>query len=276
MNEYLTSFSAEGFNVHKEKHGEEQDKKQKFETLVKSLTDYCRQLNKFSVVVEKITKYSIKAESKQIKIQGHVLSVKNEFALTKTIFKNELNKSLLTDYQIADINNLTPSNLFRSRFKNNQLGNQKGNSPTYKYIGDNIHSRFSKSNEVSYKIITSDGKDFEKLSPGLKTAVILELIINFEEDDAPLIIDLVKSIKNNKRKKQIIFVSHNATIPMAGDAQNLILCENNGEKITIKSSPLEGKIGGKSAVDHVAKITDGGKPSVKKRFKKYDLKQFKD
>jgi len=116
------------------------------------------------------------------------------------------------------------------------------------------------------------------------------LIINFEDDDAPLIIDqpednlatsyingdLVKSIKNNKRKKQIIFVSHNATIPMSGDAQNLILCENIGGKITIRSSPLEGKIDDKNAVDYVAKITDGGKSSVKKRFKKYDLKQFKN
>jgi len=274
----------------KEKHGEDQEKRQKFETLMESLTSYCYQLNKFNAAVEKITNYSIKVESNQVEIQGHVLSVKNEFALTKTIFHTELNKLLLDDEQISDIDNLVPGNLFRNKFKNNQSGSQRGSSPTYKYIKDNIHSKFSKSDEVNYKIKTSDGRDFEKLSPGLKTSVILELVINFEEDDAPLIIDqpednlatsyingdLVKSIKNNKRKKQIIFVSHNATIPMSGDAQNLILCENEGGKITIKSSPLEGKIGDKNAVDYVAKITDGGKSSVKKRFKKYNLKQFKN
>lgn len=273
-----------------EKHGEEQNKSQKFEKLLDLLTNYYFQLNKFNTTLKKITGYSIKAESKQIEIQGNILSVENEFALTKSLFIKELNNFLLDEFEIANIDQLHPSDLFRSKFKNNESGAQRGSSPTYKYIKENINSKFIKRNKVNYKITTADGRDFDKLSPGLKTATILELVINFESDDAPLIIDqpednlatsyingaLVKSIKNNKRNKQIIFVSHNATIPMAGDAQNIILCENNGGKITIRSGPLEGKIGGKNVVDYVAKITDGGKPSVKKRFKKYDLKQFKD
>jgi len=115
------------------------------------------------------------------------------------------------------------------------------------------------------------------------------LILGWSKDNAPLIIDqpednlatgyinrgLLESIKRCKSKKQIILVSHNATIPILGDAQNIIMCENRDNKITIKSNPLEGAIDGVCVVDLVAEITDGGKASVKKRFKKYNLKKFR-
>ncbi|KAB2868336.1 MAG: ATPase, partial [Bacteroidales bacterium] len=134
----------------------------------------------------------------------------------------------------------------------------------------------------------NDNRNFEKLSAGWKTSVILDLMLGYEGDMAPLIIDqpednlatkyinegLIKAIKNIKTKKQIILVSHNATIPMLGDAQNVILCKNKENTITIKSARLEGKLDSKSIVDHIAEITDGGKSSIKKRVKKYNLKKF--
>lgn len=274
----------------KERDGEEQDKKQKFEKLIELLKDYYQELNKFKYLLKEIVDYSIEPTEKKIKIGDYILSTENKFELTKIVFQEELNKFLLADKTISDVENIFPSDLFRKNFANNQKGSQEGTMPSYRYIKDNIYSKFSSRNKVNRKIKISDGRDFKELSPGLKTAVVLELIINFKGDDAPLIIDqpednlatsyingaLVKSIQNNRQKKQIIFVSHNATIPMAGDAQNIILCENNKGEINIKSAPLEGKINGKNVVDYVAEITDGGKSSVKKRFKKYDLKKFKE
>lgn len=144
-------------------------------------------------------------------------------------------------------------------------------------------------NRKQYRIITKEGKNFEQLSAGWKTSVILDLILGWESDIAPLIIDqpednlatgyinkgLISAIKKCKIKKQIILVSHNATIPMLGDAQNVILCKNNDNTISIKSNPLEGQIDGDSVVDLIAEITDGGKPSIRKRIKKYNLKNFR-
>jgi len=63
---------------------------------------------------------------------------------------------------------------------------------------------------------------------------------------------------------------------MLGDAQNVILCKNKANKITIRSDPLEGVIYGTRVVDHVARITDGGKASIKKRVKKYNLKSYRE
>ena len=85
---------------------------------------------------------------------------------------------------------------------------------------------------------------------------------------------LVTAIKQVKKKKQIILVSHNATIPMMADAQTIVYCQNKSSKITIKSAAMEGEIDSQKVVDLIAKITDGGKASIKKRVKKYDLKRF--
>ena len=138
-------------------------------------------------------------------------------------------------------------------------------------------------------IVTRDNIEFDKLSPGWKTAVILDLIFNNTSDYAPLIIDqpednlassylngeLITSIQKTKQKRQVIIVSHNATIPMLGDAQNVIVCKNVGGIITIKNAALEEQIDGKDVVDIVAKLTDGGKTAIKKRFKKYNLKKYR-
>lgn len=83
-------------------------------------------------------------------------------------------------------------------------------------------------------------------------------------------------IKRIKEDKQVILVSHNATIPMLGDAQNLIICENIDGKIFINSGTLESEIKGKKVLDWIAELTDGGKPSIKKRVKKYNFRSYKE
>ena len=139
-------------------------------------------------------------------------------------------------------------------------------------------------------LVVYDGKDFDNLSPGWKTAVILDIMLKYDKDNAPLIIDqpednlantyinqdLIKGIKIAKRNKQIIMVSHNATIPMLGDAQNIILCRNINDKIIIRSANLEGSIDNKLVIDYIAEITDGGKKAIKKRFKKYNFKKYRE
>ena len=57
-------------------------------------------------------------------------------------------------------------------------------------------------------------------------------------------------------------------------AQNIIICTNEGNKITIRSASLEGTIKGKAVLEYIAEQTDGGKASIKKRVKKYNLKKF--
>ncbi len=158
----------------------------------------------------------------------------------------------------------------------------------YNDFATRVYNAFKDRNITDFTIITQDGKDFNDLSAGWKTSVLLDLILGYNHDFAPIIIDqpednlatkyinegLVRAIKDVKSTKQIILVSHNATIPMMGDAQQVIYCENKDGVITIRSAPLEGEIDGTPVLDLIASITDGGKSSIKKRVKKYNLKKF--
>lgn len=255
------------------------------EKLILLIDKYFQAMNKFTKEIKYISCYNIEYETKKIEVRGHKLSIENSFKLTPRIITDSINMLLKTDKKIDDFNKITPEMLFQCNFK--------GQSPKVKDYDDftnRLYRKIEELNKRKYIIETDKGQDFEKLSPGWKSAVILDLVLGYEKDYAPIIIDqpednlatnyinrnLISLIKEVKVKKQIILVSHNATIPMLGDAQNVVLCKNENGKINICSRPLEGNVDDKSIVDYIAEITDGGKSSIKKRVKKYNLKSFKE
>ncbi len=262
---------------------EEQTKKQNFEKLLESLKRYSKAYKEFFKTIGLISSYALKFDSEEIESMGHKLYIENDFVLNKEKFLETVNHYLKQG--IADFHSITPSSFFDANFKKKSPKVQD-----YDDFEQKIFNSFEALNKKKYKIITDDGREFDKLSPGWKTSVILDIILGYDKDISPIIIDqpednlatnyinkgLVTAIKKIKSKKQIILVSHNATIPMLADAQNIVLCRNENNKLIIKSSPLEGEIDGKDVVDHIAEITDGGKPSIKKRVKKYNLKKFSE
>lgn len=262
---------------------EQQNKKQIFEKLLKCVTKYSDSTKEFYEILDSISKYSTSCETQRIESMGHTLYIENNFILSKEKFLEIVNRYLKSDCRIMSYIELSPQKIFNTKFKK-----QAPKVHDYDDFEIKIYSEFEKLNYRKYKIITADGKNFDSLSAGWKTSVLLDLILGYSGDIAPIFIDqpednlatnyinhgLIEAIKRTKANKQIVLVSHNATIPMLGDAQNVILCSNR-EKIFIRSSELEGILEGKSMVDHVAEITDGGKPSIKKRVKKYNLKKFR-
>lgn len=262
---------------------EQQTKRKNFDKLLTSVSRYVKSLNNFTNILNRISKYSITLDSQEVESMGHKLYIENNFELTTDQFIDIVNKYLKTPEKIKDFESISPENFFEDKFS-------KKSPKVYGYddFQDKIYDEFRKLNNQNYKIKTKKGKDFEKLSAGWKTSILLDLILGYKDDLAPLIIDqpednlatnyintgLVDSIKKIKSQKQIILVSHNATIPMLADAQNIILCKNE-EKIKIRSAKLEESLSGISMVDHIANITDGGKSSIKKRVKKYNLKNFR-
>ncbi len=264
---------------------EEQTKRQNFNKLIECVKQYSLNYSKFYQILEKVSKYEIKCDSEIVESMGHKLFIENDFELNKVKLLEVINKLLKTGNKIDSFDKITPEALFKS--------NYKGQSPRVRGYDDfeiRVYKDFETLNKRNYKIITSNGKKFEDLSAGWRTSVLLDIILGFEGDIAPIIIDqpednlatnyindgLVRAIKKIKTKKQIVLVSHNATIPMLGDAQNVVLCINNDQKIEIKSNRLEGSLNDRTIVDYIAEITDGGKPSIKKRVKKYNLKNFKE
>ena len=260
-------------------------RRKEFQTLLDSFGKYLKNHDLFYKSLEKISQFSISIPTKPIVSMGHSLFIDNEFVLTKEKFLDVINEAFVIKNQIENFSEICPELLFKSRFKQ-----RDPKIDNYRQFENYVNTRFSEMNNKKYRIIANDGRDFENLSAGWKTSIILDLVLGWDSDRAPLIIDqpednlatgyinngLLKAIKECKTKKQIILVSHNATIPMLGDAQNIVLCTNDDNKIKISSNPLEGNINGRNVVDLIAEVTDGGKSSIKKRVKKYNLKDFKE
>ncbi|MCR5349376.1 MAG: hypothetical protein K6E20_00135 [Acholeplasmatales bacterium] len=250
--------------------------------LLEYLGDLVKHYDSFWMAYNKIITYSVEFKSKTIESAGHSLTIRNDFKITKKTFIDILNKYLKDkiNNDCSDVTQLFEENYSKRNPK--VIG--------YSDLIEKIMADFSGMNHVLYEIVHKDGRKFSELSPGLRTSVILDIILGYDKDKAPLIIDqpednlatnyingdLVDAIKRSKTNRQIIIVTHNATIPMLGDAQNIVYCINDGNRINIKSYKMEDSFDAKNTIlDVIADVTDGGKSSVKKRFKKYNLKSYR-
>lgn len=125
-------------------------------------------------------------------------------------------------------------------------------------------------------------------SQGRKASIFLDIKLNSYFDSSEnyiLMIDqiednidnkyisenLVSIIRKLKNKMQIILVTHNPSIAIYGDAENIIICENDGSIITFKQGGLENK-----DIRHEAcQILDGGDIAFRNRMQKYNIEKLK-
>jgi len=127
-------------------------------------------------------------------------------------------------------------------------------------------------------------KHLDELSTGQKaTAVLLLLLL---ESDAPLVVDqpeddldnrfitegIVPKMREEKRGRQFVFATHNANIPVLGDAELIIGLRASGEAGHGSAEiPLEhmGSIDDRSVRELVEEQLEGGKEAFEMRRLKY-------
>lgn len=262
------------------RQGQNQNSVRNRQKLMQHLRDYVNYSRKFAQEKKKLTELDKSFTTKEVKAMGYTLYIENTFKFNEAVLMEVLNKYLTSTFR--NMKDVVPENLFSTKFK------QRPRVNSFRELGNFIYEYLRQNDHTSYKIVSSDGRNFYEMSPGWKSAILLDLILGYDGGNSPIIIDqpednlavkyinedLVKTIKNMKFKKQVILVSHNATIPMMADAQTIVLCKNDGKRITIRSASLEGEIEREKVLDLIADQTDGGKASVKKRVKKYNLKKF--
>ena len=241
------------------------------------------ELRSFYNLLKDITTQICDPRTMKNKVGDYELSVEYDMEITESIFIEAVNNLFNKNSKITDLSVIKPDHFFTSKMRENLQSRRN-----YDEVSKIITNDLLKLNVKKYKVFANGSEDFDLMSPGKKSSIILDLILNYYSDSAPIIIDqpednlskeymttkMIDAILQAKKYKQIIFVTHTASIPMLGDAQNIILCRNMDGKIVIRSAPLEGEIDGEKVVDYVVKITDGGKTAVKKRFKKYNMKSF--
>jgi energy-coupling factor transporter ATP-binding protein EcfA2 len=127
-------------------------------------------------------------------------------------------------------------------------------------------------------------KPLDDLSTGQKaTAVLLLLLL---ESEAPLIVDqpeddldnrfiaecIVPAIREEKRRRQFIFSSHNANIPVLGDAEQIIGLDAHveaGSERAIINDRLRGSIDTPAVKDSIKNLLEGGEEAFATRRAKY-------
>lgn len=157
---------------------------------------------------------------------------------------------------------------------------------------------------IVHYVVTSEGDRLDQMSPGKKGLVLLELIMELERGDCPILIDqpeddldnqsiyteLRKFIKDSKRRRQIIIVTHNANIALGADAEEIIVAnqdgvgrENaNGKQFDYRSGAIESTsrpdataeaafLDSRSIQEHVCEILEGGREALEQRRRKYSI-----
>lgn len=125
-------------------------------------------------------------------------------------------------------------------------------------------------------------KALSLLSPGEKGALLLIFYLLLDMDNKPLILDqpednldnnsvakiLVKFIKNAKKQRQIIVVTHNPNLAIVADAEQIIyvnIDKQNQNTFTVESGSIENP----NINKHIVDVLEGAMPAFRKRDDKY-------
>lgn len=158
---------------------------------------------------------------------------------------------------------------------------------------------------VTYSV-KMDGDPIELMSPGKKALVLLKLLISLAQSKCPILIDqpeddldnrsiyedLISFIKEKKKERQIIVVTHNANIVLGSDAEEIIIANQNGKNALNKKYRFEYRIGSiednlpiiekdmqisvgilnqQGVQQHICDILEGGEKAFDLRKNKYHI-----
>ena len=141
------------------------------------------------------------------------------------------------------------------------------------------------------------------MTPGKRALFLLRLILAESNDTWPLLIDqpeddldsraiyddIVPFLKNKKKERQIIMVSHNANLVIGSDSEQLIIANRNGndrpnkdgkqfnyltgglEFSKMKDEKCKDTLKSQGVCEHACSILDGGKVAFEIRKNKYQI-----
>ena len=151
--------------------------------LLSYIHDSIKALKDFYYAKVELSKFDVTFETKELVVAGHTLSIKNSFKLTEDELVDSINRCLTNENRLNNFNELIPSTLEKNKFS------QRPKVNSHSDLANKVYKSIENTNKKEYRIITNDGKDYQTLSPGWKSAVILDLILGYEANFAPIIID---------------------------------------------------------------------------------------
>ena len=292
-----------------EKYKRENNKLEKITELKKQKVEYDKHINSLKEsIIENLKKYytelqgiqnELSVSSEKLKITA---TINIDFLKYKNILCSSINQQGYQGQQIVGklINTIKElsddiSNIFELLLSNSIT--LKGGYDNQKLIKELLGTNlFSISYEIEY-----DTDKFKAMSEGKKAFIILMLLLDFSDKECPILIDqpeddldnraiyneLVTYIKNKKKERQIIIVTHNSNIVIGADSELVIVSNQQGvnspNKNNKKFDYIFGSIESSMEKDntineilcsqgirqHICEILEGGEIAFKNREKKY-------
>lgn len=128
------------------------------------------------------------------------------------------------------------------------------------------------------------GKNLNELSPGEKGLLLLVFYLQLDRDNIPLVIDqpednldndsifavLAQCIREAKKNRQVILVTHNPNLAVGADAEQIIyvkLAKAENYKFTYETGAIENP----QINERIVKVLEGSQPAFVKRRLKYQI-----
>ena len=128
-----------------------------------------------------------------------------------------------------------------------------------------------------------NGKEFTKLrtaSPGQKTAALLAFLLSYGHE--PIILDqpeddldnaliyelIVRQVKEQKKRRQLIIVTHNPNIVVNGDAEYVVAMESRGGQ---SYANARGGLQESDVRETICRIMEGGRRAFELRYRRIGL-----
>lgn len=187
-----------------------------------------------------------------------------------------------------------------SKIDNEEIRFKKGITPNHA-----LTKLFDNYFTIDYSI-QHNGEDILQMSPGKRGLVLLELILHISNATHPILIDqpednldnrtiyneLKDFIKERKHKRQIILVTHNANLLVGTDAENVIVCNQDGQQVgkdnmefqfeyvsgafehSFIDESKQGVLYKFGIKEHICDILEGGRDAFLKRERKYGFNKW--
>ena len=301
--------SNQQYKEKEEKYKIENGKLEEITELKKQKAEYEKHINSLkNSIIENSKKYytelqqmqnELSVSSGKLKITA---TINTDFSKYKNILSGSINQSSSQGKQFVEkLINTTEelfenmSNMFESLLSDSIT--LKGGYDNQKLIKELLGTNFF---NISYEI-EYDTDKFKAMSEGKKAFIILMLLLDFSNKQCPILIDqpeddldnraiyneLVTYIKNKKKERQIIIVTHNSNIVIGADSELVIVSNQQGvnspNKNNKKFDYIFGSIESSMEKDntiseilysqgirqHICEILEGGETAFKNRERKY-------
>ena len=301
--------SNQQYKEKEEKYEIENGKLEEITKLKKQKAEHEKHINSLKdSIIENSKKYYTELQQIQDKLSDSsgklkiTATINTDFSKYKNILSGSINQSSSQGKQFVEKLINTTEELFddMSSIFGSLLSNTitlKGGYDNKKLIKELLGTNFF---NISYEI-EYDTDKFKAMSEGKKAFIILMLLLDFSNKQCPILIDqpeddldnraiyneLATYIKNEKKERQIIIVTHNSNIVIGVDSELVIVSNQQGvnspNKNNKKFDYIFGSIESSMEKDntiseilysqgirqHICEILEGGETAFKNRERKY-------